>query len=45
MPEQSLREKVRSGTRSIEDLAKEFEVSTLALRIRAKSLGMSGHGL
>jgi Zn-dependent peptidase ImmA (M78 family) len=45
MPEQSLREKVRSGTRSIENLAKEFEVSTLALRIRAKNLGMSGHGL
>jgi Zn-dependent peptidase ImmA (M78 family) len=45
MPEQIFREKVRSGTRNIEDLSKEFKVSSLALRIRAKSLGMSGHGL
>lgn len=45
MPEQLLRDKVRSGIRNVEDLAKKFEVSTLALRIRAKNLGMSGHGL
>lgn len=45
IPEQEFKIRVRSGTRKIEELAKIFEVSTLALRIRAKSLGMSGHGL
>ena len=45
MPEQTFREKVRSGMKTVDKLAKEFQVSTLALRIRAKTLGMSGHGL
>ncbi len=45
MPEQKFREKVRSGITKVDKLAKEFEVSTLALRIRAKNLGISGHGL
>jgi Zn-dependent peptidase ImmA (M78 family) len=45
MPEQELREAVRSGMRGIYDLADRFKVSTIALRIRAKTLGMSGHGL
>lgn len=45
MPEQNLRDRVRSGVRNVEELAKEFKVSTLALRIRAKNLGISGHGL
>jgi Zn-dependent peptidase ImmA (M78 family) len=45
MPEDKFRELVRSGKNDIEDVAQEFGVSTLALRIRAKSLGMSGHGL
>jgi len=45
MPEQKFREKVRSGMTTVDKLAKEFQVSTLALRIRAKTLGMSGHGL
>lgn len=44
MPEQKFRKLVRSGVRQVEALAKEFKVSTLALRIRAKNLGMSGHG-
>jgi len=45
MPEDEFRAMVRLGKNDIEGLAQEFEVSTLALRIRAKSLGMSGHGL
>jgi Zn-dependent peptidase ImmA (M78 family) len=45
MPEDKFREIVRSGKNNIEDVAQEFGVSTLALRIRAKNLGMSGHGL
>lgn len=45
MPEDEFRKKVRSGVKKVEELAKEFKVSTLALRIRAKNLGMSGHGL
>ena len=45
MPEDKFREMVRSGVSKVEVLAKEFKVSTLALRIRAKNLGISGHGL
>jgi len=45
MPEDRFREMVRSGASKVEVLAKEFKVSTLALRIRAKNLGLSGHGL
>ncbi len=45
MPEHEFRRLVREGTKSIEQLANIFKVSTLALRIRAKNLGMSGHGL
>lgn len=29
----------------IEDLAKFFGVSTLAIRVRAKQLNLTGHGL
>lgn len=45
IPEEEFKTKVRSGIRKIEELAELFQVSTLALRIRAKNLGMSGHGL
>jgi Zn-dependent peptidase ImmA (M78 family) len=45
MPESELRDSVRSGITDIEQLAEKFAVSTLALRIRAKNLGFSGHGL
>ena len=44
MPENELMARVSSGVRKVEILAKEFQVSTLALRIRAKNLGISGHG-
>ncbi len=45
MPEDDFREKMSSGVKKIELLASLFKVSTLALRIRAKNLGMTGHGL
>ena len=45
MPENEIRELVRSGVDDIEKLSEKFEVSTLALRIRAKNLGFTGHGL
>ncbi|MBI6910605.1 ImmA/IrrE family metallo-endopeptidase [Pseudomonas palleroniana] len=45
MPEQMFKEKVRLFTGSIEAIAQYFKVSTLAVRVRAKNLGMKGHGL
>ncbi len=45
MPEQKFRQFIKDGVNTIETLASEFHVSTIALRIRAKNLGMSGHGL
>ncbi len=45
MPEREFKDMIRSGVRNVEELAKEFQVSTLALRIRAKNIGLSGHGL
>lgn len=45
MPEYKLKELVASGVSDVEELSKYFQVSTLALRLRAKSLGYSGHGL
>jgi len=45
MPESEFRTLVRSGVTDVESVAERFGVSSLALRIRAKSLGFSGHGL
>lgn len=45
MPEQTFRDKVRIFSGSIEAIAQFFKVSTLAVRVRAKILGMKGHGL
>ncbi|MDH1657462.1 ImmA/IrrE family metallo-endopeptidase [Pseudomonas mosselii] len=45
MPESIFRDKVRALSGSIEDIASFFKVSTLAVRVRAKNLGMKGHGL
>jgi Zn-dependent peptidase ImmA (M78 family) len=45
VPEEELRKQILRGNNKIEELAKTFGISTLALRIRAKNLGMSGHGL
>ena len=45
IPERDFREKISSGITEVEKLARDFQVSTIALRIRAKKLGMRGHGL
>lgn len=45
MPEQIFKEKVRLFAGAIEAIAQYFKVSTLAVRVRAKNLGMNGHGL
>ena len=44
LPEKEFRAKVRKNGK-LEHLAKLFKVSSLVLRIRAKELGMKGHGL
>ena len=45
MPETEFRKYVSDFAGSIEALSKFFKVSTLAVRVRAKTLGMQGHGL
>lgn len=45
MPEDKFIEFVDNGIEDIDILAKKFNVSTMAVRIRAKMLGFSGHGL
>ena len=45
MPEHDFRRLINEGVTSVDDLAERFAVSSLALRIRAKQLGFSGHGL
>ncbi|MNV69463.1 hypothetical protein D3C71_1623750 [compost metagenome] len=45
MPEEVFRKYVKLFDGSIEELGKHFKVSTLAVRVRAKMLGMKGHGL
>mgnify|MGYP000051606101 CR=1 FL=1 len=45
MPKTVFIEKIKNGMNQIEDLAKFFGVSTLAIRVRAKQLNLTGHGL
>jgi len=45
MSEQNFRRLLHEGVSSVDDLAVRFGVSSLALRVRAKQLGFSGHGL
>ena len=45
MPEQRFRQFIKDDVNEIDELAAKFQVSTIALRIRVKNLGMSGHGL
>jgi Predicted Zn peptidase len=45
MPENQFQAFLNQGICDVDKLAQEFEVSTLALRIRAQELGFSGHGL
>lgn len=45
MPERMFKEEVKNFGGNIAELAKKFGVSQLALRYRAKGLGMRGHGV
>ena len=45
MPREEFLNQIRSGNTTIEGLAEHFGVSTLAIRVRAKNLNLSGHGL
>ena len=45
MPKDEFLEQIRKGNSKIENLAKYFGVSTLAIRVRAKQLDLQGHGL
>ena len=45
MPTEDFRDAIQSGTTQVSELAKFFSVSTMAVRIRAKNLGIGGHGL
>ncbi|WP_440255268.1 ImmA/IrrE family metallo-endopeptidase [Candidatus Avelusimicrobium sp.] len=45
MPAEQFMHHVHSGNNSIQGLAEFFKVSSLAVRVRAKQLGLRGHGL
>lgn len=45
MPKDEFLHQIQNGNSKIEDLAKYFGVSTLAIRVRAKQLNLQGHGL
>ena len=45
LPEHSFRDFVKNHSSKVEDIAEHFEVSSLAVRIRAKQLGYKGHNL
>ena len=45
MPEEEFKRLLHAGVNDVDKLAEQFDVSPLALRIRAKELGFTGHGL
>lgn len=45
MPEEEFRKAIEEGATGVDVLATKFDVSSLAVRVRAKELGYSGHGL
>ncbi len=45
MPEDAFREFAVKNSSKVEDIADHFQVSSLAVRFRAKQLGFQGHGL
>ena len=45
IPKKELRKLVYSGKTNVLELAQHFNVSTLVLRIRAKEIGLRGHGI
>lgn len=45
MPKDEFLKQIKAGTKTIQKLADYFNVSTLAVRVRAKQLNLTGHGL
>lgn len=45
MPEAEFTEYIKNHSNNINDIANNFDVSALAVRMRAKKLGFKGHGL
>ncbi len=45
MPDEEFRQFVQNDSKIIEDIAEHFDVSALAVKLRAKNLGFAGHGL
>lgn len=45
MPTEQFMENINNGNNSIQGLSDAFQVSSLAVRVRAKQLGLRGHGL
>jgi Zn-dependent peptidase ImmA (M78 family) len=45
IPDAEFRGLIAQGTNKVEDLADHFKVSALAVRVKAKILGIDGHGL
>lgn len=45
MPKEEFLKKIKAGTNTIQELSDYFNVSTLAIRVRAKQLNLTGHGL
>lgn len=45
MPEDEFKDYIRNVSKNIDSIADHFKVSAYAVRVRAKNLGFSGHGL
>jgi Zn-dependent peptidase ImmA (M78 family) len=45
MPEREFKDYIRNTSKNIDRIADHFKVSAYAVRVRAKNLGFSGHGL
>jgi len=45
MPKAPFEAYIKNISKQVEDLAKHFQVSSMAIRIRAKQLGYEGHNL
>lgn len=45
MPEESFKSFVKDVSPRVEDIARHFQVSSMAVRFRAKNLGLGGHNL
>jgi Zn-dependent peptidase ImmA (M78 family) len=45
IPEVELKSSIASGVRRVEDIAAHFGVSAMAVRVRARELGLQGHNL